>query len=287
MKCRKCNTALVERSRSAYACPKCKDFLVPPTYYLTIAGMVKNESLYVEEWVCFHLLQGVEHFFIYENDSTDKTYKILQKYVDKGIVTLTKIHGLGKQFTMIEKALINHGHKTKWMAVIDCDEFLFADIPLPEFLKDYEDYSALAVHWYNYGSKESEGNLVTERFQFREREVNRHVKSIIQPARTISRGKDSHSFKLVTPAVNENKEELPLHYAVTDPNPTADKIRINHYITKSYPEFLKRKSIARPSTGKVIKNIDQFFKHHDKNEVLDPIKGLLISEVKELMEKYK
>lgn len=286
LKCIKCGSTKVEKFRSVYACPKCKDFLAPPIYYLTVAAIVKNESLYIEEWICWNLLQGVEHFFIYENDSTDSTYRILKRYEALGIITLIKISGLGKQFTMIEKTLVNHGWKTKWLAVIDVDEFLYADKPLPEFLKEYEQFSALAVHWYNYGSKESPGKLVTERFSYRANGVNKHVKSIIQPSFTIARGKDAHSFDLVTPAVNENKIALPRHYAVTDPNPTASRIRINHYITKSYEEFVKRKSMPRPSTGKVIKNIDQFFKAHDTNEAFDPIPEAVIKQVKGLMEKY-
>lgn len=256
-------------------------------YYLAAAAIVKNEAPYIEEWICFHLLQGMEHFFIYENDSTDDTYKILQRYEKAGIVTLQQIFGLGKQFTAIDKVLLKHGKTTKWLASFDCDEFLYADKPLPEFLKDYEDYSALAVHWYNYGSKESPGELVTERFQWRAAEVNKHVKSIIQPARTISRGKDSHSFNLKTPAVNENKIELPEYYAVTDPNPTANKIRINHYITKSYAEFVKRKSMPRPSTGKVIKKLDNFFNAHDRSEMLDPVSAEVISQVKEKIKEFQ
>lgn len=254
-------------------------------YYLSVGAIVKNESRYIEEWICWHLLQGVEMFFIYENDSTDDTYEILKRYEKKGVVTLTQIHGLGKQFAAIDKVLINHGHKTRWLASIDCDEFLFADKPLPLFLRNYEQYSALAVHWYNYGSKESPGELVTERFQYRDKNVNRHVKSIINPAKTLGRGKDAHSFRLKTPAVDENRIELPEHYAISNPNPSASKIRINHYILKSWEEFLKRKSMPRPSTGKVIKKLDHFFEAHDKNHVFDPIRNL--HSLKEKIKEYK
>lgn len=257
------------------------------SYYLTVAAIVKNEAPYIDEWICWNLIQGVEHLFIYENDSTDATNKILRRYRDRGVVTLMEIAGLGKQFTMIEKALLHHGKKTKWMAVIDCDEFLYAHKPLPLFLRDYEDCSALAVHWYNYGSKEYPGSLVTERFQWRAGEVNRHVKSIIQPAKTISRGKDAHSFILKFPAVNENRVEMPEYYAVNDPAPSASKIRINHYITKSYVEFVKRKSMPRPSTGRVIKNMEQFFQAHDKNEVLDSSACVYLNLLKQKMAEYR
>jgi len=255
--------------------------------YLSVAAIVKNEAPYIEEWICFHLLQGAEHFYIYDNDSTDNTYSILERYKEAGIVTLEKLPGSAQQFPMIEKALKDHGHKTRWMAFIDCDEFLHAESPLPQFLKEFESYSALAVHWFLYGSKQqvSKYDLVINKFSFRG-PVNKHVKSIVQPSKTISRGKDSHTFYLKTPAVNENKIELPKNYAIKS-HPSAARIRINHYHVKSYEEFLKRKSLPRVSTGTYIKDIGESFRHHDLNEYYDPFTYQVIEDVKNLIEKYR
>ena len=44
---------------------------------LAICALAKNESLYVEEWIAFHFLQGVSEIVIFDNESTDSMRDIL------------------------------------------------------------------------------------------------------------------------------------------------------------------------------------------------------------------
>ena len=55
--------------------------------YLTLATMLKNQRRWLREWIEFHLMIGVEHFIIYDNESTDHPLEILQHYIDQGVVT--------------------------------------------------------------------------------------------------------------------------------------------------------------------------------------------------------
>ena len=57
------------------------------TYNFAAVSFMKNTSAHVEEWLNYHLLAGVDHFYIYDNDSLDNLEKILQPYIDAGIVT--------------------------------------------------------------------------------------------------------------------------------------------------------------------------------------------------------
>jgi hypothetical protein len=57
------------------------------TRYLTVATMMKNQRRWLREWIEFNILIGVEHFLIYDNDSTDSPLEILQAYIDSGHVT--------------------------------------------------------------------------------------------------------------------------------------------------------------------------------------------------------
>lgn len=45
--------------------------------------MTLNAEDYVEEWIDFHISQGVEHFYIYDQLSTDSTHAKLKKYIEK------------------------------------------------------------------------------------------------------------------------------------------------------------------------------------------------------------
>ena len=55
--------------------------------YLTLATMFKNQRRWLREWLEFNLMVGVEHFIIYDNNSTDLPLEILQPYIDQGYVT--------------------------------------------------------------------------------------------------------------------------------------------------------------------------------------------------------
>jgi hypothetical protein len=55
--------------------------------YLTLATMIKNQRRWIREWVEFHIMIGVEHFIIYDNESTDLPFEILEPYVEQGLVT--------------------------------------------------------------------------------------------------------------------------------------------------------------------------------------------------------
>ena len=59
-----------------------------PEHYLAMFCIVRNEDPYIEEWLEFHLMMGVTHFFIYDNGSTDRTRDILSRYQTEGVATI-------------------------------------------------------------------------------------------------------------------------------------------------------------------------------------------------------
>ena len=48
----------------------------------------KNESQILKEWLEHYISQGVDRFFLVDNDSNDNYYDIIKPYVDSGIVVL-------------------------------------------------------------------------------------------------------------------------------------------------------------------------------------------------------
>ena len=55
--------------------------------YLTLATMFKNQRRWLREWIEFNLMVGVEHFLLYDNNSTDLPLEIIQPYINQGLVT--------------------------------------------------------------------------------------------------------------------------------------------------------------------------------------------------------
>ena len=62
----------------------------PAKHFLTIFVIVRNEAPYIDEWIEFHRMMGVSHFFIYDNGSSDDTVDRLSSYVDAGLVTVVR-----------------------------------------------------------------------------------------------------------------------------------------------------------------------------------------------------
>ncbi|MDE6508864.1 MAG: glycosyltransferase family 2 protein [Muribaculaceae bacterium] len=57
-----------------------------PRYYLAVCAIAKNEGPYFKEWIEWHRSQGVEMFYIYDNESTDCTRQVLQPFIATGMV---------------------------------------------------------------------------------------------------------------------------------------------------------------------------------------------------------
>ena len=211
--------------------------------YLSIVAILKNEASYIKEWIEYHRLVGVSKFYLYDNDSTDNVYEILKPYIDKGIVVYIKFPGSAQQHNAYNDAINKYKYETKWLAIIDLDEFI---VPvetktIPDFLKKFEKNVALGVNWlmfdYNNHEQKPEG-LVIENYTRVAYEfiANNHIKSIVNP-RQVTGVQTPHSFyyKNNQLAVNENYENL--DWALTK-NISFKKIRINHYHCKSREEYM-------------------------------------------------
>lgn len=252
-------------------------------YFLSVCAVVKNEFPHILEWIAFHKLVGVEHFYLYDNGSTDGTLELLEELSEKGLVTLWNYGSVKPvQLTAYQDCLNMYRIKSEWIAFIDVDEFLFsANYPdLKEFIKSLLFFStynigAIAAHWIIFGSnghEEKTDGLVIERFTGRQPDINQHVKSIVRTDAAKSVGKDPHTFYLLEgfTAVNERGVGLPRDYALTQGG-TANSLRLNHYHTKSHAEYRERKKLGDPQTMVIDtgERLEERFKAHDRNEMKD------------------
>ena len=106
----------------------CKYFMyrdVPGRKGIAFVLIAKNEAPYIEEWIKFHHKQGASHFIIYDNESEDNLHEVLTPYIESGLVTYRLAVGRKRQMDVYNIAIHDYGHKFKYMAVIDADEFLF------------------------------------------------------------------------------------------------------------------------------------------------------------------
>ena len=57
-------------------------------YRLSLCLIFKNEAPFLKEWIDYHTIVGVDHFYLYNNNSDDNYKEVLEPYIRQGIVTL-------------------------------------------------------------------------------------------------------------------------------------------------------------------------------------------------------
>lgn len=245
-----------------------------PEFYLSVCALAKNEGRYFKEWIEWHRAQGVEKFFIYDNESTDDTKEVLEPYIKSGLVDYTYISGWPRQLAAYDDCLERHRFSSRWIAIIDLDEFIVPvrDESIPAFLKRCEAFSAVEINWLIYGSggkREKAPGTVMERFRFHAAEdhpLNRWVKSIVDPRRVCSMIGSHEAARISGYACDSHL--LPIRKHFRDRPAQIDVIRINHYAVKSYEEFLQKKARGR-SRGRTRTRTEAYFLQYDLNDIED------------------
>lgn len=98
---------------------------VPGREGLAFVLIAKNEAPYIEEWINFHLKQGVSKFIIYDNESTDNLREVLRPYIEKGIVFYELLRSKRRQNDAYNIALNKYRKNFKYIGFFDADEFVF------------------------------------------------------------------------------------------------------------------------------------------------------------------
>ncbi len=216
-----------------------------PFVYLSIGAIFKNEKPYLKEWLEYHLLIGVERFYLYDNGSTDNPLEVLEPYIKTGIVIYKQVSTPAMQMPVYNDAIYKSKNETKWLALIDLDEFIVPKETknLKIFLKKYEKYPSLCINWINFdsnGFKSKPQGLVIENYTRvylnDNHPENLHVKTILQPLQVYSCNNPHYAFyKNFKFGVNENYKKV---FGPFTTKNSVSKIQINHYCSKSLEEYM-------------------------------------------------
>lgn len=224
-------------------------------YDLTSIMWVKNEVVYIPEWIEFHLLQGVDHFILYDDNSTDDIHKVLEPYTSTGILEILewpehidRTHRGSNDNPLLK--LMNHcideqKGRSNWVFFHGIDEFLFLKDGgnIPEFLKKYEHVGALCVEWQNFnynGHIDMPDGLVIENYTTAYEEKYHHVKTLFRPELTQSHNGNPHAVILNNGMLPLNERYYPVQSAWNLEDPGYEKICLYHYTIKSRNEFINK-----------------------------------------------
>ena len=128
-------------------------------YNLAIVVIAKNEQDYIKEWVSFHKVMGFDKIILYDNDSNDNTVNEIKPFINEGYIIYNKISGVKQQLNAYNDALKRYSNLFRYMAFIDCDEFLFPVDNSETVLSVVENTlkkdiraGGVCVNWAMYGS---------------------------------------------------------------------------------------------------------------------------------------
>lgn len=244
-------------------------------YKMIVVSIMKNEAPYIKEWIKYYLSIGVEYFYIYNNNSSDSTEEILNSFSE---VTCINYLGELRQLDAYNDALNRFKNIAQYITVVDADEFIFCPnefkFNLYQFVDKYlshKEVAGLGIHWLIFGSShlmtQPEG-LVTENYVYRSKTnfyKNKHVKTIINPRKIL--GYTNAHLPIPLPGYKIVNENYKIIDSPASDSVTVNKIRINHYFTKSKEEFMKKRN--RGLADNIGKRSMQEFQIHDKNDVFD------------------
>jgi len=168
-----------------------------PIRKLSAFVRVRNEGRFILEWISHYRLLGFEHFYIYDNGSTDATRVILEPLIHMGVVTY--VYWPTQPITPSAEIdfFKRFGTDSRWVAFFDSDEFLElrTSSTLLELLEKHN-APALAINWRLFGSSwytSTPDGLVLRNFQYCARNLDRHVKVIVRPDQIVAL-RNPHNF---------------------------------------------------------------------------------------------
>lgn len=248
---------------------------------LGIASIQRNRGKWIVEWLAFHLVVGIESFYIYAhktNDGMTETLLKLSRAYD------IKVHLLDTQpqpqLQAYHHAASAYAPGVDWLAFLDGDEFLLPaqGLDVRPTLAQFESraLSALAVYWVCYGSnghvRDPDGLIVQDypRHSAYEYPSNRHVKSIVRGGPGVQlQVHGSHLFK--TPLGTFDELHRPIHHGLMrDLVPSYEHLRLNHYAVQSHDFFRQvKQSIGAADGSPNLVRPESWFIDADRNECDD------------------
>lgn len=254
-------------------------------YRISLCLIFKNEAPFLKEWLDYHIAIGVDHFYLYNNNSTDCYKEILNPYICDGVVSLIEWPEPNSQFKCYKHCYDTFRGESNWISFLDADEFICPkyDNNVNDWIKRYDKYHAVNIHWLMFCTggilKHDYTKNVIEQYYSCWEDFWKHGKTIINTRFDIGNFNTwwvhHHTYmfrriwgvKILLPAVNQ------FGYICTiDKTWGGGKnkrknaiIQINHYFTKAWDVWSSKMKTTDVLYAKNPKaDINYFFKYEDK-----------------------
>jgi hypothetical protein len=241
-------------------------------YRLAACMRIKNEGRFLPELLAHHHLLGFEHFFLYDNNSTDQPENILGPYVARGLATIVPWTPVPASPTCFKHFFENFEAQAHWVAFIDADEFIVerVDGALNAALARLASKTALGVNSRYFGSSghlSIPNGLVMEQFHRCAPLLGDHVKVIVKPEKVLSYF-NTHNFiyENWSFATDVRGKSILGTLAAAE---AESELELNHYVYRSREDYLAKLGLGfadragYKNRARRIERVDsEFFEHN-------------------------
>jgi hypothetical protein len=244
---------------------------------IALVCIAKNEDLYLQEWIDYHLKLGFDdihifqndwrfenkklndrvHFHIYDGKSHTDYNKSTEPLWVKNIQTKCYVDFAKKYYTEYE-----------WSAFFDVDEYLVLKKTnnVKDFISSYDSYECVIVNWAMFGdnnlkSFDENNNSTLKRFTKRKKNLHDQFKSICKLKPDMLHNNHWNTETWVDTNFNTGNDYINVRG-------NDDIAQLNHYYIRTYPEFLIKREKGNACHGK--KPLETF-DENNHNEVEDTI----------------
>jgi hypothetical protein len=251
---------------------------------IALVTMAKDEDFYLQEWIDYHLKLGFDDIYIFQNNWRFKN-KINHNqvhFMEWDVDSTIPIEGQATwEWNRHSKCYSKFGKdyhsKYEWAAFIDVDCFLVLKQTddVKTFIADYDNISQpqLVINFAFFGDNGHEtfnenNTSVLERFT--KRWDKPYTDSYYQflPICKLHENFCCHSIHFVNGEWIDVDGYVGTGRAKSDRPISFDKAQLNHYYTKTFPEWLMKLDKTR-AEGDWMKNPYEAFFTHNFNDVED------------------
>ena len=260
--------------------------------------VVKNEADDIACWLAWYYVLGFDTCIVFDDDSTDGTWEILQRAAAIQDIRLSRTVGprssyfYERQQICYREAITKYKDEFEWLAFFDADEFLSftKDIDIARFLENFDDVDGIVVNWCNYGSSGhalKPKTLAIEAYTWHgdaAQPINRHVKSIVRPDKIGLNWKNVHYLD-IDPLryvdASHNHFGWSAIKGVIDRPPDWSVAKLMHFQCRSMEHFVERLR-KRPELPARV----ELWRGYDVNQVEDQAPLRLISALQEQITRF-
>lgn len=131
---------------------------MPYKYKISVIVMFKNEEMIMEEWFQHYISEGIDHFYLIDNGSTDNYIDIVNRYIDKItlVVDPTRDNVATQPLLYNKHFLETIKTESEWIIVADMDEYIYGRRNFNS-ISDYvnaipEKITRIIMPWKNFGN---------------------------------------------------------------------------------------------------------------------------------------